>query len=43
MNKNYNNNKSVEINYYPNLPDIPDHSYRVLILVVQDQEKIMSY
>ena len=30
MMKNY--DQSVEINHNPNLPDIPDHPYRILII-----------
>ena len=36
--KNY--DQSIEINHNKNSPFIPDHPY---LLVVQDQEKLMSY
>ena len=35
--------QSVEINRNPNWPYIADHPYRILIIVVQDQEKLMCY
>ena len=35
--------QSVEINNHPNWPHIPDQSYRILIVVVQYQGKIMCY
>ena len=34
MMKNY--DQSVEINHSSNWPYIPDHPYRILVLVVQD-------
>ena len=41
MIKNY--EISVEINCNPNWPYIPDHPYRISIIVVHDQEKLMCY
>ena len=35
--------KSVEINHNPNLPYIPDHLYRILIIGDSDQEKVIYY
>ena len=39
--KNY--DPSVERYHTSNWPYIPDHPYRILIMVVQDQEKLMCY
>ena len=39
--KNY--DKLVEINHNPNWSYIPDHPYRVLIIGVEDQVKLMCY
>ena len=41
MMKNY--NQSVEINHNPNWPYIPDHPCRILIIVGQDQGKLICY
>ena len=41
MMKNY--DQSVEKNHNPKLPYNPDHSYRTLIMVVQDQEKLRCF
>ena len=41
MMKNY--DQLVEINHNPNWSYIPDHPYRILIVCVQNQEKLMCY
>ena len=41
MMKNY--DQSVQINHDLNRPYFPDHPYRILIIVVQDQAKLMCY
>ena len=41
MMENY--DQLVETDHNLNWPYIPDHPYRILILVVQDQEKLMCY
>ena len=35
--------ESIEINHNPNRSYIPDHPYIILLLVAQDQEKLMYY
>ena len=41
MLKNY--DQSVKINHNPNWHYIPDHPYKILLLVLQDQGKLMCY
>ena len=38
-----NYDQAIAINHNPDWPYIPDHPYKILILMVQNQEKLICY